>query len=187
LPAADLELEFGPTDFVQINAAANRMLVTAAAELLELDERSQVLDLYCGLGNFSLSLARRAKAVVGVEGDARLIERACANAQRNAISNAQFFQADLSAAVPAGTPWLAQRYTHVLLDPPRAGARELLGLLAQLAPQRLLYVSCHPGTLARDLGLLVHEHKFELLAAGVVDMFPHTAHMESLALLAPPR
>ena len=187
LPAADLELEFGPTDFVQINAAANRMLVVAASELLELDARSRLLDLYCGLGNFSLALARRAQAVVGVEGDARLIERARANAQRNAIPNAQFFQADLSAAVPAETGWLAQSYTHVLLDPPRAGARELLPLLAQLAPERLLYVSCHPGTLARDLGLLVHEYKFELLAAGVVDMFPHTAHMESLALLGPPR
>ncbi|MGA2024397.1 MAG: 23S rRNA (uracil(1939)-C(5))-methyltransferase RlmD [Steroidobacteraceae bacterium] len=187
LPAAGLELEFGPTDFVQINAAANRMLVTAAAELLGLDARSRVLDLYCGLGNFSLTLARRAQAVVGVEGDARLIERARANAQRNAITNAQFFQADLSQAVPAGTAWLGQSYTHVLLDPPRAGARELLWQLAQLAPERLLYVSCHPGTLARDLGLLVHEHGFELLAAGVVDMFPHTAHMESLALLGPPR
>jgi 23S rRNA (uracil1939-C5)-methyltransferase len=187
LPQFDLELEFGPTDFIQINAAANRALVAAAVELLELSPESRVLDLYCGLGNFSLALARRARSVVGVEGDAALVARAQSNAQRNAIGNAQFFQADLAHAAPIGTLWLNQGYTHVLLDPPRVGARELIPQLAQLAPQRLLYVSCHPGSLARDLGLLVHEHGFELLAAGVVDMFPHTAHMESLALLGPPR
>jgi 23S rRNA (uracil1939-C5)-methyltransferase len=129
----------------------------------------------------------RARAVVGVEGEARLVERARANAQRNGIANAQFFQADLASPALGAAPWLHQAYTHVLLDPPRTGARELLARLAQLAPQRVLYVSCHPGSLARDLGLLVHEHGFELLAAGVVDMFAHTAHMESVALLAAPR
>jgi 23S rRNA (uracil1939-C5)-methyltransferase len=182
-----LELQFGPTDFIQINAAANRSLVAAAVELLELTPDSRVLDLYCGLGNFSLALARHAHTVVGVEGDAALVERARANAQHNAISNAHFFQADLSVAPPGSSRWLGHSYSHVLLDPPRVGARELLPQLAQLAPQRMLYVSCHPGSLARDLGILVHEHGFELLAAGVVDMFPHTAHMESLALLGPPR
>ena len=187
LPQAGVELEFGPTDFIQVNAAANRALVGAAVELLELGPQSLVLDLYCGLGNFSLALARRARTVVGVEGEARLVERARANAQRNDIANAQFFQADLSSPALSGAPWLQQAYTHVLLDPPRTGARELVAQLAQLAPQRLLYVSCHPGSLARDLGLLVHEHGFELLAAGVVDMFAHTAHMESVALLAAPR
>ena len=187
LPEFELELEFGPTDFIQINAAANRGLVDAAVALLAPDAESRVLDLYCGLGNFTLALARRASAVVGVEGDAALIERARANAERNGIVNAEFHQADLSQAAPAGSRWLEQRYTHILLDPPRLGARELLPQLARLAPRRLLYVSCHPGTLARDLGLLVHEHGFELLAAGVVDMFPHTTHMESLALLGPPR
>ncbi len=183
LPAAGLELEFGPTDFIQINAEANRAMVAAAAELLELDSQSRVLDLYCGLGNFSLALARRAHAVVGIEGDAALIARARANARRNGIANAQFFQADLSGANLSGEPWLQQRHSHILLDPPRIGARDMLAPIAQLAPQRLLYVSCHPGTLARDLGILVHEHGFELLAAGVVDMFAHTAHVESLALL----
>jgi 23S rRNA (uracil1939-C5)-methyltransferase len=185
LPAADLELEFGPTDFIQINAGANRALVAAAAELLKLDAESRVLDLYCGLGNFSLALARRARSVVGIEGDAALIARARANALRNGIDNAQFFQGDLSASDLSGAAWLQQRYTHVLLDPPRAGAREMLAPIARLAPQRVLYVSCHPGTLARDLGILVHEHGFTLLAAGVVDMFAHTAHVESLALLCP--
>ncbi len=183
LPEADLELEFGPTDFIQVNAEANRALVAAAGELLELTPESRVLDLYCGLGNFSLALARRAHSVVGVEGEASLIERARANACRNGIANAQFFRADLSGLDLSGAPWLRPGYTHIVLDPPRVGAREMLPRIAQLAPQRVLYVSCHPGTLARDLGLLVHEHGFELLAAGVVDMFAHTAHVESLALL----
>jgi 23S rRNA (uracil1939-C5)-methyltransferase len=187
LPESDLELEFGPSDFIQINAEANRALVAAAGTLLELTGAARVLDLYCGLGNFSLALARRAGSVVGIEAEAALVERARNNARRNGIVNAQFFQADLSGSDLAGAAWLRAPYSHVLLDPPRAGAREMLPQIAQLAPQRLLYVSCHPGTLARDLGVLVHEHGFELLAAGVVDMFAHTAHVESVALLRPQR
>ena len=142
-----------------------------------------MLDLFCGLGNFTLALARQAAAVTGIEGERALIERARANAQRNGVGNATFFQANLALAPEPQLPWLRSPYTHVLLDPPRSGARELLPALAALAPQRLLYISCHPGSLARDLGVLVHEHGFELDAAGVVDMFPHTAHVESLALL----
>ena len=187
LPEAGVDLEFTPTDFIQVNAQANRALVAAAADLLELHAEAQVLDLYCGLGNFSLALARRARSVVGVEGEAKLIERARANAHRNGIGNAEFHQADLAAPDLSHAPWLQRAYSHLLLDPPRVGARELLPAIAGLAPRRLLYVSCHPGTLARDLGILVHEHGFELLAAGVVDMFAHTAHVESLALLGPPR
>jgi 23S rRNA (uracil1939-C5)-methyltransferase len=184
LPEARLEIEFLPTDFIQVNAAVNRELVTAAGQLLELKSDSSVLDLYCGLGNFSLALARRAHSVVGVEGDAGLVERARGNARRNGIGNADFFSADLTADVSAA-PWLARRFSHVLLDPPRAGALALLPHIARLAPERVLYVACDPDTLARDVGLLVQQHGFELLAAGVVDMFPHTAHVESLALLAP--
>ena len=120
--------------------------------------------------------------------DAGLVQRAQDNAHRNGIVNAQFFRADL-AAPPAADDlahaWLARRYSHVLLDPPRAGALAILPSIARLAPERLLYVACDPDSLARDVGLLVHQYGFELLAAGVVDMFPHTAHLESLALLAP--
>ena len=184
LPEADIEIEFLPTDFIQVNAAVNRALVAASAQLLQLNAGSSLLDLYCGLGNFSLALARHALRVVGVEGDAGLVERARGNARRNGVVNAQFFRADLSADASAA-PWVGRRYSHVLLDPPRAGAREQLPQIARLAPERVLYVSCEPQTLARDVGLLVHQHGFELLAAGVVDMFPHTAHVESLALLAP--
>jgi len=183
LPRFDLELQFAPTDFIQVNAAVNEALVQRAVELLELTPQARVLDLYCGLGNFSLPLARHAAQVVGVEGDPALIARARGNALHNGLGNAEFHVADLAAAPEADLPWLRHPYTHVLLDPPRTGAREVLAAVARLAPQRLLYISCHPGTLARDLGVLVHDHGFTLAAAGVVDMFPHTAHIESLALL----
>ena len=184
LPHADLELEFLPSDFVQVNASVNRELVAASAQLLQLNADSSLLDLYCGLGNFSLALARRARRVVGVEGDVGLVARARDNARRNGIANAEFFTADLATDAPAAA-WPAGPYTHVLLDPPRGGAQQQLPQIARLAPERVLYVSCNPESLARDIGVLVHQHGFELLAAGVVDMFPHTAHMESVALLAP--
>jgi 23S rRNA (uracil1939-C5)-methyltransferase len=186
LPRFGLELQFAPTDFIQVNGAINERLVTRAVELLALDSSSVVLDLFCGLGNFTLPLARSAARVVGVEGDDALVERARANARHNGIANTEFHSADLAAAATATAPWLRHPYTHVLLDPPRSGARALLATLAQLAPTCVLYISCHPGSLARDLGVLVHEHGFALAAAGVVDMFPHTAHVESLALLTAP-
>jgi 23S rRNA (uracil1939-C5)-methyltransferase len=182
-----LEIQFAPTDFIQVNGAVNESLVSRAVELLALDSSSVVLDLFCGLGNFTLPLARSAAHVVGVEGDDSLVQRARANARHNRIGNADFHSADLAAAPQAEAPWLRHAYTHVLLDPPRTGARALLATVAQLAPARVLYISCHPGSLARDLGVLVHEHGFALAAAGVVDMFPHTAHVESLALLMAPQ
>ena len=187
LPRFGLELQFAPTDFIQVNGAVNQSLVARAVELLEPTSSAVVLDLFCGLGNFTLPLARSAAHVVGVEGDGVLVERARANARHNGIDNVEFHSTDLAAVAPATAPWLRQRYTHVLLDPPRTGARALLPTLAQLAPARVLYISCHPGSLARDLGVLVHEHGFALAAAGVVDMFPHTAHVESLALLTGPQ
>jgi 23S rRNA (uracil1939-C5)-methyltransferase len=184
LPDVGVELQFLPADFIQVNAAVNRALVLAAVELLQLSSAARVLDLYCGLGNFSLALARRAGHVVGVEVEAGLVARARDNAQRNQIANAEFHSADLTADL-THAPWLKSPYSHVLIDPPRAGAREILPIVARMAPAQLLYVSCHPATLARDLGILVHEHGYTLQAAGVVDMFAHTAHMESIALLAP--
>lgn len=187
LPAFDLKLRFRPTDFVQINAVINEALVTRAVELLAPTPDSRVLDLFCGLGNFTLALARRAGHVVGVEGDAALVERARENASLNGISNVEFHAADLSATTVSAEAWLRQQYTHVLLDPPRTGAREMLPAIARLAPQRVVYISCHPGSLARDIQILVHEHGFVLHAAGVLDMFPHTAHVESIAVLEPGR
>ncbi|MBV8911070.1 MAG: 23S rRNA (uracil(1939)-C(5))-methyltransferase RlmD [Gammaproteobacteria bacterium] len=183
LPQFGLRMEFAPTDFIQVNATVNEALVERAVSLLELTADASVLDLFCGLGNFTLPLARRAASVVGVEGQATLVTRARANAARNAIGNAAFHCADLAAVPDATAAWAGGRYTHVLLDPPRSGAREALATVARLAPRRVLYISCHPGSLARDLEVLVHGHGFKLAAAGVVDMFPHTAHVESLALL----
>jgi 23S rRNA (uracil1939-C5)-methyltransferase len=190
LPKFKVELEFLPTDFIQINGAVNEALVSRAVELLELTPAAEVLDLFCGIGNFTLPLARTAGRVVGVEGDAALVARARHNARLNELENTEFHVADLArlppdvAAVAQSSPWLKKGYTHVVLDPPRAGAREVLASVASLEPQRVLYISCHPGSLARDLGVLVNEHGFTLEAAGVLDMFPHTAHFESLALLS---
>jgi 23S rRNA (uracil1939-C5)-methyltransferase len=179
----DLKLEFGPTDFVQVNAAINQAMVSRAIELLEVGPADRVLDLYCGLGNFTLPLARRARAVVGVEGEAGLIGRARANARLNGIANAEFVVADLSVAPEITIPWMRGGFDQVLLDPPRVGAREVLSAVAHLAPRRVVYISCHTGSLARDLGILTHDFGFRLRAAGVLDMFPHTTHVESVAVL----
>jgi len=186
LPSFALELEFAPTDFIQVNAAVNELLVTRAVELLELDGASRVLDLYCGIGNFTLALARRACTAVGVEADERLVARARHNAARHALGNAEFHRLDLTDPVAAQAQCLQKAYSHVLIDPPRAGARAMLPTVARLAPQRLLYISCHPGSLARDVGMLVHDFGFSLHSAGVLDMFPHTMHVESLAVLERP-
>jgi 23S rRNA (uracil1939-C5)-methyltransferase len=187
LPPFELRLDFEPTDFIQVNGAINATLVERAVDLLDPGPQSGVLDLYCGLGNFTLALARRAGSVTGVEGDAQLIERARRNARNNGIANASFHVANLAQPPRADAEWLEKGYTHVLLDPPRVGAQEMLPTIARFEPQRVLYISCHPGSLARDIGMLVHDHGFVLRAAGVLDMFPHTAHVESIAILEPGR
>jgi 23S rRNA (uracil1939-C5)-methyltransferase len=183
LDAFDLKLDFGPTDFVQVNAAINQSMVARAIELLELGPADRVLDLYCGLGNFTLPMARRAAQVTGIEGEAGLIERARANARSNGIANADFHVGDLSQPPDRTLSWMRKGYDAVLLDPPRVGAREVLSAVAHLAPRRVVYISCHTGSLARDVGVLTHELGFRLRAAGVLDMFPHTTHVESVAVL----
>jgi 23S rRNA (uracil1939-C5)-methyltransferase len=185
LPDFDIRIEFAPTDFIQINGPINQALVNRAISLLEPQPTSRVLDLYCGLGNFTLPLARRAGRVLGVEGDPGLIERARHNARLNGLQNVEWLQADLARDDPGGGKWPAGAFTHVLLDPPRVGARDVMRTIARIEPQRVLYISCHPGSLARDVGILVHDHGFVLRATGVLDMFPHTTHVESLALLTP--
>jgi 23S rRNA (uracil1939-C5)-methyltransferase len=184
LPGLPAGIEFAPTDFIQVNGEINRRMVALALELLAPRATDLALDLFCGLGNFSLPLAGHVAAVTGVEGDAALVERARANAERNAIGNARFHAADL-AAEPPPAAWACRHYDLVLLDPPRAGASEVLPLVAASAPRRVVYVSCHVGTLARDAGILVREHGFRLSAAGIMDMFPHTSHVESIALFEP--
>lgn len=182
LPQFDLSLAFLPTDFVQVNARLNELMIARALELLDPQTTDHVLDLFCGLGNFSLPLARQSAQVTGVEGDEALVARARENARRSDIANAEFFAANLMGEDFADAPWALKTYDRVLLDPPRAGAREVLPIVSRSAAHTVVYVSCHPASLARDAGILVHEHGFELEAAGVMDMFPHTAHVESIAL-----
>ncbi|HEY6644896.1 23S rRNA (uracil(1939)-C(5))-methyltransferase RlmD [Povalibacter sp.] len=182
LPQFDVTLQFLPTDFVQVNGPLNELMVDRVIQLLQLTAEDTVLDLFCGLGNFSLPLARRAKHVVGVEGEASLVARARDNAARNGLTNTEFFTANLAAEDLQTSGWAKRRYDKVLLDPPRAGALEALPVVAATRPNRIVYVSCHPGTLARDAGVLVNQLGYELTEAGVMDMFPHTAHVESVAV-----
>lgn len=182
LPQYDVTVQFQPTDFVQVNGALNEAMIDRVMKLLEPGPTQAVLDLFCGLGNFSLPLARLAREVVGVEGEAGLVARARENAQRNGLTNAEFFTGNLAAPDVNQERWAKRRYDKVLLDPPRAGAEEVLPVVAASGAKRLVYVSCHPGTLARDAGILVREYGFKLTATGVMDMFPHTAHVESVAV-----
>lgn len=181
LPAYGVDYAFRPLDFIQVNGAMNARMVDHALALLNPAPQERVLDLFCGLGNFTLPLARRCARVVGVEGESGLVQRARENAQRNGIGNAEFHAADLSADLRA-QPWLGEGFDALLLDPPRTGADATLPQLPLDAIGRIVYVSCHPGSLARDAGILVREHGYRLAAAGVMDMFPHTAHVESIAL-----
>jgi 23S rRNA (uracil1939-C5)-methyltransferase len=181
LPAYDVSLEFEPSDFTQVNPQINRKMIDQAITLLALEPDAFVLDLFCGLGNFTLPLARQTRRVVGVEGDAGLVERARLNAQRNAIDNAEFYTANLAEQWDTA-PWLEHAPDAILLDPPRSGAAEIIPVIARLGAKRILYVSCHPATLGRDAGLLVNDHGYRLECAGIMDMFPHTAHVESMAL-----
>jgi len=185
LPAFDLALTFGPTDFIQVHGEVNRQMVDQALRLLAPAAADRVLDLYCGIGNFTLPLARHAGEVLGLEGSVAMIRRAQQNATLAGLSTARFIEADLSGAGAEGA-WTRERFDLVLLDPPRTGAVELLPALGKLAARRIVYVSCHPGTLARDAGLLVREHGYRLVSAGVMDMFPHTSHVESMALFERP-
>jgi 23S rRNA (uracil1939-C5)-methyltransferase len=189
LPAHGVHLGFEPADFTQVNLEINRLMVDQALDLLDPQQEDRVLDLFCGLGNFTLPLARRAGEVLGVEGDAGLVERARANARRNGIGNAEFVVADLYRDRSAGglaTPWGGAGFDKALLDPPRSGAWEVLDLLPAAGIRRLVYVSCYPATLARDADRLVNALGYRLVAAGAMDMFPQTAHLESMALFERP-
>jgi 23S rRNA (uracil1939-C5)-methyltransferase len=181
LPEFAVTLEFQPSDFIQINSELNQRMVSRAIELLSPAATDRVLDLFCGIGNFSLPLARRARQVLALEGDAQLVARAKQNAVRNGLQNVQFMTANL-ASENLDAPWTREHYDRVLLDPPRAGAKEVLPVIAKSGATRLVYISCHPGSFARDAGILVKEHGFTLSAAGVMDMFPHTAHVESIGV-----
>ncbi|MFV3328017.1 23S rRNA (uracil(1939)-C(5))-methyltransferase RlmD [Pseudomonas sp. NY15372] len=175
-----LELAWRPGDFVQVNAQVNTAMIEQALAWLAPQPEERVLDLFCGLGNFALPLARQAREVVAVEGVQAMVERAAANAQANKVHNARFFQADLSQPLD-GAGWAAEGFSAVLLDPPRDGAFEVVQNIARLKARRLVYVSCNPATLARDAQVLVGQG-YRLTRAGILDMFPQTAHVEAMAL-----
>ncbi|WP_137822584.1 23S rRNA (uracil(1939)-C(5))-methyltransferase RlmD [Pseudomonas sp. D(2018)] len=176
----NLELEYRPGDFVQVNAAVNEAMVAQALDWMNPQPGDRVLDLFCGLGNFALPLARQVREVVAVEGVEAMVERARGNAAANGLENVHFFQADLSNPL-ANAPWARQGFDAVLLDPPRDGAFEAVRQMAATGAQRVVYVSCNPATLARDSAELVKQG-YQLKKAGILDMFPHTAHVEAMAL-----
>ena len=181
LPDYNVTLDFEPTDFTQVNQDINPKMVALALELLDLKENDHVLELFCGLGNFTLPMARFAKQITGVEGDADLIKRANKNAENNDISNTDLHVANLMEDI-SGSEWLKQGYDKLLLDPPRSGAKEMLPYIDKMDIKHIVYVSCNPSTLARDAGTLVNEMGYTLVKTGIMDMFPHTAHVESIAL-----
>lgn len=180
LPEFDIRLQCRPTDFTQVNWGINRKMVAQAVDWVKPQSSDRVLDLFCGLGNFSLALARHVKAVTGVEGSSGAVERACYNADSNGLDNCDFYQADLSELAKS-SEWFNQPYDILLLDPPRTGAIEIIDQMAKTLPDRVLYISCNPATLARDAGALCQQG-FRLVKLGVMDMFPQTAHVESMAL-----
>ena len=181
IPKHNIEMSFLPNDFTQVNFELNKKMIDLALDLLDLNENDDVIDLFCGLGNFTLPISRYANKVVGIEGDQGLVERAKANAEQNNITNALFYKADLFEDV-SGFEWFrGKNYNKALIDPSRTGAIEIVELLPKLNIERLVYVSCNPATLARDTAKLI-SLGFSLESAGVMDMFPQTAHVESIAL-----
>ena len=183
LPEFDLVMPFKPTEFTQVNHGINRMLIRRAMRLLDPQSGERIADFFCGLGNFSLPIARRGASVLGVEGSAGLVARAVENATRNGLAgHSEFRVADLFQMTPEAYEALGH-FDKLLIDPPRDGAIELVKSLPESgAPGRIVYVSCSPATLARDAAVLVHQKGYRLVCAGVATRFPHTAHVESLAL-----
>lgn len=182
LPEFGVTMPFHPTEFTQVNPAINRMLVRRAMALLDPQPGERIADLFCGLGNFTLPIARRGAQVIGIEGSEALVRRARSNAERNDLAHlAEFQVANLFETNEESLAKLGH-FDKMLIDPPRDGAVEVVKSLGENAPHRIVYVSCSPATLARDAEVLVHIKGYELKAAGVVNMFPHTAHVESIAL-----
>jgi len=180
IPNHKIKMHFQPTQFTQINQEINLQMIDRAIALLDLQKTDRVLDLFCGIGNFSLPLAKQCAEVIGVEGSKTAIEQAYINAADNHIQNTQFYTHDLSADLTPAA-WSQQPFDKVLLDPPRAGAAELMPYFSTWKPHRIVYISCNPITLARDTKDLL-ELGYTLEKAGVMDMFPHTDHIEAIAL-----
>jgi 23S rRNA (uracil1939-C5)-methyltransferase len=181
MPEYELELDFHPQDFIQVNPDVNTQMVAQALQLLALKGTERVLDLFCGIGNFTLPLARKCAEVVGIEAVDAMVQRGRENATKLGITNAQFMAANLLTMTEHRLNQTCGKIDAVLLDPPRDGAKEIIDKLPQLSPKRIVYVSCNPATLARDAKVLIAAG-YQLDSVGVLDMFPHTAHIESMAL-----
>lgn len=181
LPDYQITYAFHPTDFTQVNSELNRSMVALALQLMDLKSTDIVLDLFCGLGNFSLPMAKFSAKVLGVEGSKTMVERAYMNATANNLANADFYAANLDDVAEV-QKLVQQTCNKVLIDPPRSGALEIVKQIDTLDPERIVYVSCNPVTLARDTDILVNQKGYILKKAGVMDMFPHTAHVESIAV-----
>ena len=181
LPEHGIEFKFRPAMFTQVNYEINRQMINRVLATLQLTKDDNVLDLFCGLGNFTLPMAKYAGSVVGIEGDLPLVNHAKENAHHNGVDNVEFYAADLTKDI-SDQLWVKRKYNKILLDPSRAGASEVLYLVKHWQPKQIVYVSCNPSTLARDAGILVNELGYKLAKAGVMDMFPQTAHVESMAL-----
>ena len=182
LPEFNLEIGFSPTEFTQVNAAVNRVLVRRAMRLLDAQPGERIADMFCGLGNFTLAIARSGARVTGFEGARSLVVRAQANAVRNDLADTADFRMEDLFKLEAADLAALGRFDRMLIDPPRDGAVALINALPEDAPHRIVYISCNAATLARDAGVLVHTNGYTLTAAGVVNMFPHTSHVESIAV-----
>lgn len=180
LPKYNLIFEFHPVQFTQINTDINRQMIDRAIDLLALKPTDCVLDLFCGIGNFSLPIAKHCEKIIGVEGDASAVKQAGKNAALNHIENTSFYTADLFEPTDHHI-WSQTHFDKILLDPPRSGAKEILENLPPWTPKKIVYVSCNPATLARDAGIL-RQQGYHLIKAGIMDMFPHTQHVEAMAL-----
>ena len=190
LPEFNLRMPFSPVDFTQVNPGINQVMVKRAMDLLDPQPSDRVADFFCGLGNFTLALARRASQVVGIEGSSSLTDRAAQNAALQGMQDRLEFQCLNLFEISADWFLALGKLDRILFDPPREGAQALCQAMAEIhqqgrgtdLPKRLVYVSCNPATLARDAAILVHEGGWQLHKAGVINMFPHTAHVESIAV-----
>lgn len=180
MPDYQIEMKFHPLSFTQVNSEMNRQMIKKTLSLLSPQEEETILDLFCGIGNFTLPIARFAKSVIGIEVNQAMIQSAADNAQHNQISNAQFFSGNLMSPAPSES-WMQQTYDKILLDPPRTGAKDIIAFFPNFKAKKVVYVSCNPATLARDAGELVHGQGYDLKTIGLINMFPHTSHIEAVA------
>ena len=181
-PVEGITIDFDPNDFTQVNSDMNRKMISRAIDLLDIKPDDSIIDLFCGLGNFTLPISQHAKSVIGVEGEQRMVQRALETSVRNNITNTKFYCANLFDSFEDKEWFNDFDYNKMLLDPPRAGALEICQNIEKFDVERIVYISCNTATLARDSGVLVNEKGYRLVSAGIMDMFPHTMHAESIAV-----